>query len=94
MHYLHLGGLYAWNVFYIVAYIKNKPLQYITDLDMHVMSVFLCLLLLCDDEEDLTLRAAIYGLLLDIHIDKTDWKSALQLLDQAIRDMPCTKDRL
>ncbi|KAF3842491.1 hypothetical protein F7725_024442, partial [Dissostichus mawsoni] len=61
---------------------------------MHVMSVFLCLLLLCDDEEDLTLRAAIYGLLLDIHIDKTDWKSALQLLDQAIRDMPRTKHRL
>ncbi|XP_010783908.1 protein CFAP46-like, partial [Notothenia coriiceps] len=44
--------------------------------------------------EDLTLRAAIYGLLLDIHIDKTDWKSALQLLDQAIRDMPRTKHRL
>ncbi|XP_034078590.1 LOW QUALITY PROTEIN: cilia- and flagella-associated protein 46 [Gymnodraco acuticeps] len=44
--------------------------------------------------EDLTLRAAIYGLLLDIHIDKTDWKSALQLLDQAIGDMPRTKHRL
>ncbi|KAK1905958.1 Cilia- and flagella-associated protein 46, partial [Dissostichus eleginoides] len=44
--------------------------------------------------EDLTLRAAIYGLLLDIHIDKTDWKGALQLLDQGIRDMPRTKHRL
>ncbi|XP_044070722.1 cilia- and flagella-associated protein 46 isoform X2 [Siniperca chuatsi] len=45
-------------------------------------------------EEDLTLRAAIYSLLLHIHIDKRDWKSALQLLDQAIRDMPRTRHRL
>nr|XP_046258124.1 cilia- and flagella-associated protein 46 isoform X1 [Scatophagus argus] len=46
------------------------------------------------DEEELTLRAAIYSLLLQIHIDKADWKSALQLLDQAIRDMPRTRHRL
>ncbi|XP_069395061.1 cilia- and flagella-associated protein 46 isoform X1 [Paralichthys olivaceus] len=46
------------------------------------------------DEEDLTLRAAIYGLLLHIHADKRDWKSALQLLDKAKRDMPHTKQRL
>ncbi|XP_070834007.1 cilia- and flagella-associated protein 46 [Chaetodon trifascialis] len=46
------------------------------------------------DEEDLTLRAAIYSLLLQIQSDKADWKSALQLLDQAIRDMPCTRHRL
>ncbi|XP_075933471.1 cilia- and flagella-associated protein 46 [Anarhichas minor] len=46
------------------------------------------------DEEDLALRAAIYSLLLHIHIDKTDWKSALQLLDRAIRDMPRTRHRL
>ncbi|XP_042358180.1 cilia- and flagella-associated protein 46 [Plectropomus leopardus] len=46
------------------------------------------------DEEDLALRAAIYSFLLYIHIDKTDWKSALQLLDQAIRDMPRTTHRL
>ncbi|XP_045926168.1 cilia- and flagella-associated protein 46 isoform X3 [Micropterus dolomieu] len=45
-------------------------------------------------EEDLTLRAAIYSLLLHIHIDKTDWKSALQLLDQAIREMPRTRHRI
>lgn len=47
-----------------------------------------------EDEEDLTLKAAIYMLLLRIHIDKTDWKSALQLLNQAIRDMPRTRHRL
>ncbi len=43
------------------------------------------------DEEDATMRASIYTFLLHIHIDKEDWKSALQLLDQAIRDMPHTK---
>ncbi|KAM4591923.1 cilia- and flagella-associated protein 46-like [Odontesthes bonariensis] len=46
------------------------------------------------DEENLTLRAAIYGLLLHIHIDKADFGSALQLLDEAIKDMPCTGHRL
>ncbi|XP_056252103.1 cilia- and flagella-associated protein 46 [Seriola aureovittata] len=45
-------------------------------------------------EEDLTLRAAIYSLLLHIHIDKTDWKNALQLLDKATRDMPRSRHRL
>ncbi|XP_049456510.1 cilia- and flagella-associated protein 46 isoform X3 [Epinephelus fuscoguttatus] len=46
------------------------------------------------DKDDLTLRAAIYNFLLHIHIDKSDWKGALQLLDQAIRDMPRTEHRL
>ncbi|KAM8739310.1 cilia- and flagella-associated protein 46 isoform 1-T1 [Acanthopagrus schlegelii] len=46
------------------------------------------------EEEDLTLRAAIYGLLLQIQFDKADWKSAVQLLDQAIRDVPHTRYRL
>ncbi|XP_030012468.1 LOW QUALITY PROTEIN: cilia- and flagella-associated protein 46 [Sphaeramia orbicularis] len=46
------------------------------------------------NEGDLTLRVAIYNLLLRIRIDKTDWKGALQLLDKAIRDMPCTTHRL
>ena len=46
------------------------------------------------EEEDLTLRAAIYSLLLQIHIDKADWKSAVQLLDQAIRDVPHKRYRL
>ncbi|XP_041803927.1 cilia- and flagella-associated protein 46 [Chelmon rostratus] len=46
------------------------------------------------DEEGLTLRAAICSLLLRIQTDKADWKSALQLLDQVIRDMPRTRHRL
>ncbi|XP_026165910.1 cilia- and flagella-associated protein 46 isoform X3 [Mastacembelus armatus] len=45
-------------------------------------------------DEDLTLRANIYSLLLQINIDKTNWKSALQLLDKAIRDMSNTRHKL
>ncbi|XP_071380722.1 cilia- and flagella-associated protein 46 [Centroberyx affinis] len=46
------------------------------------------------NEDDLTLRAAIYSLLFYIHTDRADWKTALQLLDKAIRDMPQTRHRL
>ncbi|XP_061818672.1 cilia- and flagella-associated protein 46 isoform X2 [Nerophis lumbriciformis] len=46
------------------------------------------------NEEVLTLRSSIYCLLLQIHIDKTDWNGALQLLDNAVRDMPSSKHRL
>ncbi|XP_047198342.1 cilia- and flagella-associated protein 46 [Hippoglossus stenolepis] len=46
------------------------------------------------DEEDLSLRSAIYSLLLQIRADKSDWKSGLQLLDKAERDMPPTKHSL
>ncbi|XP_029962388.1 cilia- and flagella-associated protein 46 [Salarias fasciatus] len=45
-------------------------------------------------EEDSSLRAAIYGLLLNIHTDRGDSASALLLLDKAIRDMPRTRHRL
>ncbi|KAM9847487.1 cilia- and flagella-associated protein 46 [Aulostomus maculatus] len=47
-----------------------------------------------DNEEDLTLKTAIYSLLLHIHIDRRDWKGALQLLDNAIRAMPLTRHQL
>ncbi|XP_068184453.1 cilia- and flagella-associated protein 46 isoform X2 [Antennarius striatus] len=40
------------------------------------------------DEEDLTLRLALYNVLLLILADKEEWKRALHLLGQAIRDMP------
>ncbi|XP_060943811.1 cilia- and flagella-associated protein 46 [Limanda limanda] len=43
------------------------------------------------DEDDLSLRSVIYSLLLQIRADKSDWKSGLQLLDKAERDMPPTK---
>lgn len=42
------------------------------------------------DGELYSLRAAIYNLLLQIHTDKEDWKGALKLLDQAVKDMSGT----
>lgn len=71
-----------------------QTLAYIT-LQINNLNVDFCVyVLLGKDEEDLTIRAAIYSLLLHIHIDKTDWKGALKLLDQAIRDMPHIKHKL
>ncbi|XP_056147442.1 cilia- and flagella-associated protein 46 [Lampris incognitus] len=46
------------------------------------------------NEDDLTLQVGIYSLLFYIHVDKADWRSALQVLDKAIRDMPDTRHRL
>ncbi|XP_055502612.1 cilia- and flagella-associated protein 46 isoform X1 [Leucoraja erinacea] len=47
-----------------------------------------------DPEEDLKLRAAMYGLLFHINTNKGDWKAGLKVLDNAIREMPKTKQRL
>ncbi|XP_051883705.1 cilia- and flagella-associated protein 46 [Pristis pectinata] len=47
-----------------------------------------------DPEDDLKLRAAMYGLLFHINANKGDWKAGLKVLDNAIRDMPKTKQRL
>ncbi|KAJ8250415.1 hypothetical protein COCON_G00223370 [Conger conger] len=44
--------------------------------------------------DDLTLRAAFYGLLFCIHGDRNDWRAGLKVLDQAVREMPRTKHRL
>ncbi|XP_058493509.1 cilia- and flagella-associated protein 46-like [Solea solea] len=46
------------------------------------------------NEEGLTLRAAIYSSLLHIYIDESDRKSALQLLDKAINNIPSTRQAL
>ncbi|KAM6956181.1 cilia- and flagella-associated protein 46 [Aplochiton taeniatus] len=45
-------------------------------------------------EDDLTLRAAVSGLLLQIHSDRADWTAAVRVLDQAVRAMPRTRHRL
>ena len=45
-------------------------------------------------EGDLTLIAAMYGLLFHIHADRADWKQAVQVLDEALRDMPRTQARM
>ncbi|XP_047458245.1 cilia- and flagella-associated protein 46 isoform X2 [Mugil cephalus] len=46
------------------------------------------------NEEDLSIRAAFYMLLLHICVDKADFESALQVLDTAMRDMPRSRHRL
>ncbi|KAJ8418005.1 hypothetical protein AAFF_G00137140 [Aldrovandia affinis] len=45
-------------------------------------------------DDDLTLRAAFYGLLFSIHGDRADWRAGLRVLDQAVREMPRTRHRL
>ncbi|XP_035257112.1 cilia- and flagella-associated protein 46 isoform X2 [Anguilla anguilla] len=45
-------------------------------------------------DDDLTLRAAFYGLLFCIHGNRNDWRAGLRVLDQAVREMPRTRHRL
>lgn len=45
-------------------------------------------------EDDLTLRAAMYGVLFHIQADNSDWKGALNLLEHAIKDLPRTRHML
>ncbi|GFO25849.1 cilia- and flagella-associated protein 46-like [Plakobranchus ocellatus] len=45
-------------------------------------------------EDDLTLRAAMYGVLFQSYADQGDWLRALEAIDQAVADMPRTKHRL
>ncbi|XP_037255322.1 cilia- and flagella-associated protein 46 isoform X3 [Falco rusticolus] len=45
-------------------------------------------------EEDLTLRTSLYGLLFHIHADKSDWETALKVLDEAIQVLPQTRHSL
>ncbi|XP_056903879.1 cilia- and flagella-associated protein 46 isoform X4 [Takifugu flavidus] len=46
------------------------------------------------DQQNLNLRAAIYHVLLHHQMDKADWKGALELLDSAVRDTPCSRQQL
>ncbi|XP_027758626.1 cilia- and flagella-associated protein 46 [Empidonax traillii] len=45
-------------------------------------------------EEDLTLRISLYGLLFHIYADKTDWETALKVLDEANQVLPQTRHKL
>lgn len=45
-------------------------------------------------DDDLTLRAALYGVLFQSYTDKGEWEAGLAAMDQAITDMPRTKHRL
>ncbi|XP_065779668.1 cilia- and flagella-associated protein 46 isoform X5 [Muntiacus reevesi] len=45
-------------------------------------------------EDDLTLRAALYGLLFHSHADQEDWEGGLKVLDEAMQVLPRTAHRL
>ncbi|KAF5914545.1 hypothetical protein HPG69_010817 [Diceros bicornis minor] len=45
-------------------------------------------------EDDLTLRAALYGLLFHCHADHADWEGGLKVLDEAVQVLPRTAHRL
>ncbi|XP_027384272.1 cilia- and flagella-associated protein 46 isoform X3 [Bos indicus x Bos taurus] len=45
-------------------------------------------------EDDLTLRAALYGLLFHTHADQDDWEGGLKVLDEAMQVLPRTAHRL
>ncbi|XP_035825239.1 cilia- and flagella-associated protein 46 [Aplysia californica] len=45
-------------------------------------------------EDDLTLRASMYGVLFQSYADQGEWIRALEAIDQAVADMPRTKHRL
>ncbi|XP_071946706.1 cilia- and flagella-associated protein 46-like [Antedon mediterranea] len=47
-----------------------------------------------DPDDDLTLRAAIYGVLFQAYADKENWEEGLAAMDKAINDMPRTRHRL
>ncbi|XP_058242545.1 cilia- and flagella-associated protein 46 isoform X2 [Hemibagrus wyckioides] len=45
-------------------------------------------------EDDLAVRAAMYNVMFQIHVDNGNLRSGLQVLDQAIREMPRSPHRL
>ncbi|XP_048193494.1 cilia- and flagella-associated protein 46-like [Perognathus longimembris pacificus] len=45
-------------------------------------------------EDDLSLRAALYGLLFHSHADQDDWEGGLKVLDEAVQVLPRTAHRL
>ncbi|XP_071793797.1 cilia- and flagella-associated protein 46-like isoform X3 [Asterias amurensis] len=49
---------------------------------------------LSDPEDDLTLRAALYGVMFQAFVDQGEWEEALAAMDKAVSDMPRTKHRL
>ncbi|XP_054441049.1 cilia- and flagella-associated protein 46 [Pteronotus mesoamericanus] len=45
-------------------------------------------------EDDLSLRAALYGLLFHCHADQDDWEGGLKVLEEAVQVLPRTAHRL
>lgn len=87
----HLDGVFRQ----LVTWWTIACLYHITDQTSEYAFLCVCVWLsLWVDEQELSLKAAIYSLLAHICIDKADWKGALRLLDQAMRDTPYTKHHL
>lgn len=45
-------------------------------------------------DDDLSLRAALYGLLFHCYADSEDWEGGLKVLDEAVQVLPRTAHRL
>ncbi|XP_028390807.1 LOW QUALITY PROTEIN: cilia- and flagella-associated protein 46-like [Dendronephthya gigantea] len=45
-------------------------------------------------EDDLKMRAAMYGVLFEAFADQSQWEEGLRTMDEAVRDMPRTSHRL
>ena len=45
-------------------------------------------------DDDLTLRASLYGVLFQSYADRGEWEAGLRAMDKAIADMPRTNHRL
>ena len=45
-------------------------------------------------EDDLPLRAALYGVLFHCHADQGDWEGGLKVLEEAVQVLPRTAHRL
>ena len=45
-------------------------------------------------ENDLKMRAAMYGVLFEAFADQNQWEEGLRAMDDAVRDMPRTSHRL
>ncbi|CAH1785035.1 unnamed protein product [Owenia fusiformis] len=47
-----------------------------------------------DPDDDIALRAALYGVMFQSYADSGDWENGLMEMEQAVNDMPRTKHRL
>lgn len=72
-----------------------------TNIDVHLICLLLTSFLSISRtisvgiaEDDLAVRAAMYNVMFQIHVDSGNLRSGLQILDQAIREMPRSPHRL
>ncbi len=68
--------------------IEPKPGGWVTPTSKSPMGV------IGGPQDDLTLRASLYGVVFQSYADRGEWESGLRSMDQAISDMPRTNHRL